>query len=48
MKPIIPSLNAAPGAVGALVNEDAMKLKQLFVAMPIALLILGNGVANAG
>ena len=29
-------------------QEDTMNLKQLFVAVPTTLLILGSGVANAG
>jgi hypothetical protein len=47
MKPI-PKLNAAPGAVWPLANEDTVKLKQMFAAMAAALLVLGNGAANAG
>jgi hypothetical protein len=46
MKPI-PKLNAAPGAVWPLPNEDTVKLKQI-AAMAAALLVLGNGAANAG
>ena len=48
MKSIIPSLNAAPGGVGPLANEDTMKFKQMFAAMAAALLILSSGAANAG
>jgi hypothetical protein len=48
MKPIIPSLNAPTAAIRFLANEDTMNLKQLFVAVPAALCILGSGVANAG
>ena len=44
MKPI-PKLNAAPGAVWPLPNEDTVKLKQI-AAMAAALLVLGNGAAT--
>lgn len=44
MKPINPSLNAQAAAL----RFHAMNLKQLFVAVPAALCILGSGVANAG
>ena len=48
MKPIISSLNALTAAVRFLANENTMNLKQLFVAVPAALFILGSGAANAG
>lgn len=48
MKPPILSLNAPTAGVRFLANENAMKLKQLFVALSAALCILGSGVANAG
>ncbi|MGH6826384.1 hypothetical protein [Methyloceanibacter sp.] len=46
MKLILPSLNEA--STKPLANENAVNLKQLLVAVPAVLFILGSGVANAG
>src|SRR6478752_2409532 len=48
MKALIPNLHATPAAVTPLANKNAMRLKQLVVAVPATLCILGIGLANAG
>ena len=48
MKPIIPSVHAMSAVVRPLADENAIRPKQLFVAVSIALFMLGSGAANAG